>query len=324
MAGKSVLEREARIVLSLKATAFQEKKLCDGITLNLGDACVFRCSYCYVPSAMRKLVAPLLGSDRHDEVVIRRRNALTLLQQQLYRSDGRPRYLARDDQRVVYSSTLVDVAANMELVRETTDACRLILQATNWHIRLLSKSALLRKVAEGLPHEHQQRVIFGFSTGTLDDSLAATIEGGTGKVSKRIEALHWLQDNGFRTFGMICPSLPQNDYQTFAREMAGAIRADRCENVWAEVINVRGASLNATIAALHAGGFLREATQLAKVCGANAGANWETYARATFLAHQAVIPTEKLRFLQYVTPTSVGWWRSHARNGALLLGAHAS
>jgi hypothetical protein len=80
-------------------------------------------------------------------------------------------------------------------------------------------------------------------------------------VSRRIEALHWLQDNGFRTFGMICPSLPQSDYLAFASEAAHKLRVDRCEEVWAEVVNVRGESLHATITALQGAGLLSEAFQ---------------------------------------------------------------
>ncbi len=36
---KPVLWRDAKTVLSLHADEFGHKRLCDGITLNLGDAC---------------------------------------------------------------------------------------------------------------------------------------------------------------------------------------------------------------------------------------------------------------------------------------------
>ena len=151
------------------------------------------------------------------DVVIRRRNALDLLRAQLLKPNGDRRYPDESDHRVVYSSTTVDVAANMELLRETAAACNLILDHTGWQIRLLSKSHLLHKlVADNLiPERHHQRLIFGFSTGTLDDRVAKAIETGTPLVSKRLQSLHWLQDRGFRTFGMICPSLPQDDYTRF-------------------------------------------------------------------------------------------------------------
>lgn len=60
MAGKPVLYREAKTVITLDSLEFQEKGLCDGITLNPGDACVYRCSYCYVEGAMIKVVKPII------------------------------------------------------------------------------------------------------------------------------------------------------------------------------------------------------------------------------------------------------------------------
>ena len=118
----------------------------------------------------------------------------------------------------------------MELVRETAEICSVILELTDWDIRLLSKSNLLPKLAVSLgmlpPWERvfksKERIIYGVSTGTLDDNLAQAFEQGCPLVSKRIQSLHWLQDNGFRTFGMICPSLPFEDgweYGVFARHM---------------------------------------------------------------------------------------------------------
>ena len=59
---KPVLVRNARTVLTEKSAAFQEKLLCDGLTLNLGDACAFSCSFCYVGSQMWKLDKPLIDA----------------------------------------------------------------------------------------------------------------------------------------------------------------------------------------------------------------------------------------------------------------------
>ena len=113
-------------------------------------------------------------------------------------------------------------------------------------LRLLSKSNLIVDVAKGIPESQRQRLFFGLSSGTLDDSLARSFEAGTPLVSKRLEALRWLQDEGFRTFAMLCPSLPQRDYPQFARDMAAAIRWERCEHIWAEVLNARGESFQRT------------------------------------------------------------------------------
>lgn len=159
-----------------------------------------------------------------------------------------------------------------------------------------------------IPERHHQRLIFGFSTGTLDDKVAHAFEEGTAFVKKRLESLHWLQDRGLRTFGMICPSLPQEDYDKFSREICAAIRVDRCEHVWAEAINVRGASLTKTLQALETVGLTAEAKRLNEVSGPGSQKAWEEYSRQTFLAHTRNIPVEIFRYLQYIDETSADWW----------------
>src|ERR1035437_839968 len=205
-------------------------------------------------------------SAKFEDVVIRREGAIEALKAQLLTAAGKKKFDDPNDWRVIFASPLVDVAANMDLVRETVEVCKIILTLTHWEIRLLSKSNLLPKVAEALA-EWKDRMIYGVSTGTLNDRLAASFETGTPLVSKRVQSLHWLQDNGFRTYAMICPSLPQADYNQFAEGMAEALRYDRCEHVWAEVINARGHSFTRTKEALLAGGFSQEAADFEKVCG---------------------------------------------------------
>ena len=77
MNGKPVLWRKAKTVLS-ENEAFQEKLLCDGLTLNAGDLCTFSCAFCYVESQIWKLV--------HGEV--REFNQKTGVQRQLFFPTG--------------------------------------------------------------------------------------------------------------------------------------------------------------------------------------------------------------------------------------------
>ena len=333
MNGKPVLFRKAKTVINVKNEAFKDKRLCDGIIMNPGDACAYSCSFCYVGSVQRFLAPPLLKAHtlqhgvklRFEDVVIRKKNVFELLRAQLLDRCGRRRYPDDQDHRVVYSSTTVDVAANMELLRETAELCMLILEHTGWQIRLLSKGNLLHKLLEDnmIPERHHQRLIFGFSTGTLDDRVAKAFERGTALVSKRLESLHWLQDRGLRTFGMICPSLPQEGYDKFSRDICSAIRVEKCEHVWAEPINVRGESLSKTLSALLDAGLEAEAVLLAKVSGPKTAMAWENYSRETFLAHTRNIPSGKLRFLQYINPQTADWWTAHIEDGAVLLGKTA-
>jgi hypothetical protein len=106
--------------------------------------------------------------------------------------------------------------------------------------------------------------------------------------------------------------------------MAGAIRSDRCEHFWAEVINVRGQSMARTMAALRNANFHAEAERLQGVCGTGRKIDWEAYARATFLAHTQCIAPKTLRFLQCVTPGTRDWWKSYENRGAVLLGSAAA
>lgn len=167
---------------------------------------------------------------KHWQVVIRRDGALTAIRAQLTDRRGNPLFNDRADTRVVYASPLVDVAANMELVRETIELCKTILELTHWQIRLLSKSTFLPFVAQGLEQfpnlRAAQRVIYGVSTGTRDNKLASAIEQGCPLVGRRIESLHRLQDSGFRTFGMICPSLPHQDLTEFSSNILSATHLD--------------------------------------------------------------------------------------------------
>ena len=200
IAGKPVIFVDVKTVLTDKSEKFHDKLLCDGLTMNAGDACVFSCTFCYVPQAMLKLHSAMLAKFKHEtgldlgleDVVIRRRGFLDVLKRQLLHPDGSRIYDDPNDHRVLYSSTLVDVAGNMDLLRETAEACILILENTEWQIRLLSKSPLLALLVtkKMIPQKYHDRLILGFSTGTLDDKLAASVERGTGKVSLRIKALH--------------------------------------------------------------------------------------------------------------------------------------
>lgn len=337
MNGKPVFRVPVKTVLNLHS-GFETKLLCDGPALALGDACAYSCSFCYVPAIYQKMdrIRALLEREKlkHEDVVIIREAAIEVLRGQLLHPGGKRKFPDPEDRRVVYSSPADDVAANMDLVRATFEACKLILEHTEWQIRLLSKSNLLPKLASMLcewaatlndndgVEMIRRRMIFGVSTGTLDDKLASVFEEGTPNVTKRIESLHVLQDNGFRTFAMVCPSLPMgsiDEYQAFAHEAKIRLRYEKCEHVWAEVINLRGDSFRRTYKALNDAGFDRLAYIIDKV--SHISDAWETYNRETFLAHAKVCDqfVGKLRYLTYVKDSNRPWWEKHIGRGAVIL-----
>ena len=244
----------------------------------------------------------------------------------------------------ILGSPLVDIAATNELAREAVDMCELILRLTAFIIRLLSKSPLLANViaqelSRRFPDQEtgaKRRVIFGLSIGTLNDKVAAAIEPHVPSPMKRLEALHWLQENGFRTFGMACPILPQRDkaaYKMYAEQLMQAMRAERCEAIWAEAVNFRAGgkqttsgeqrqrdSFSATHSALVQAGCTSEAELFDNV--ARDPDAWELYCRSLFEALAAAAPPGKLRFLQYPRnfASIQDYWDAQQSRGAILLG----
>jgi len=315
--GKPHFTTPTKQVLS-KSTDFAQKQLCTGSILNLGLGCGFQCTYCYVPNQMARHAVPGRIQKKAGlslgEISLLRKNPLPVLESELLYADGSPRFTAK---AVVFTSTLVDPCANKEILDLTLGACRLVLQHTPWTIRVLTKSAAVVQLARGL-EDFKSRVIYGLSTGTFDDRVARHVENGASLPTARIGALKTMHHEGFQTFGMVCPILPQNDYDRFANEVAERILPHVSENIWAEVINARGEAFKATIAALGKAGA--EPTQVKMQRVNDDKAAWEVYARTTFEALAKVIPNERFRFLQYVQKGQSDWWQAQVIRGAVLLG----
>jgi len=332
--GKDVYELPSGTAIA-ESPPFSHKKLTTGPVMNLGDACVYGCTFCYVEAMSKGKFIRFLGGTYKgvpyagigkgfQDVVIRRcgKGSKTILDVLKDTLDKKHWKALAQEHHVCFTSSTVDPVPNAALVSETAAAMVYILQNTVWDIRVLSKSVNLPLLAETvcqIDASFKSRMIFGVSTGTLDDKLAKVLEAGTPLVSKRIKSLHKLQDNGFRTFGMICPSLPQVNFQKFSDDICAAIRVDKCEHVWAEPMNCRGANFAKTHAALTAAGFTKEATMLAAVSGKGKGKAWDDYAWATFQAHTKNVPAAKLRFLHYPKGQRKKWL-PEVPKGAVLLG----
>lgn len=329
-------------------SGFKPKKLCSGYTFSAGTACFYSCRYCYVEDMISKApgVQDLLAAVNQNnpgiqkgfqDVIIRRQDPVGTLKNELRTAKGALKYKggkyaaarAAGDPMVIYGSPLVDIAAHKDLVQETIKMVQVLLNDTDFDIRLLSKSPMIVEIAKSLSADQKSRVIFGLSIGTFDYETAQAIEKHCPPPQKRIEALHWLQENGYRTYGMICPILPQpmEQYVALVKEH---IRPEKCEHVWAEVVNVRKDSMTLTVAALEKAGKLEAVAALYKVYGEDkrCKANWEQYAKDTFTALAAAIPRNakgqpKLRFLQYEVKATRDWWTAQVPNGAILLTEHA-
>lgn len=364
-----------------KQSGFVHKLLCDGPTFSAGTACAYSCRYCYVESMVLKQpgVRMILRQSgcTFDNVVIRRQQVLQRLARALtvprisdaslscdhilppelihrwgltgeWSVAGRATLFVGPTfkSKVVFGSPLVDVAATPELAMETVEICEMLLRLSSYQIRLLSKSPLLAKIVatelvQRLPIEAKERIIFGLSTGTFDDQVALAIEP-VPLVSRRLEALQWLQREGFRTYGMICPILPQADPDRYAEIAMGAIGAENCEAVWAEPLNFRlrakpgnnngdhteftaRDSFGDTLAALSKLNDQSWAMRFQKV--AEDDVAWEEYCRVTFEALRKAIPkATPLHWMQYPRNFAAirEYWQHHDGRDALLLGAVAT
>lgn len=224
-----------------------------------------------------------------------------------------------DDHRVIYAFPIMKAGTSLESAEETIEVCKTILSLTGWQIRLLSKSSILPQVAEAIPEKWKWRMIYGVATGTLDDALAPALDGGVGKYSDRIESLHQLQDMGCRTFGMISPILPQEDYDQYAKAMVKAIRFDLCEHVWAEMINPEDQSFNQTLENLSQAGFGKKVLELQELSDEYHKREWEAACRAAYFALVGCIPRGKLRFLQIIARSQWYYWDYERGQGAVSL-----
>ena len=254
---------------------------------------------------------------KHADAVIRRLDPVGTLRMQLTDRNGLPRY--KNDHGVVILSPIVDPLANIELMEESLQMILLIMELTGWNVRILTKSMLIRKLANRIPAEFRHRVIYGLSIGILDDELAKMVEKLTSSPKLRIEAYREFQRNGLRTYSMHCPILPQSDYPAYAERLAASMNWEADELIWGEALNLRGDSIKNTISALENAGLRKEAELLSEA--SRSRVLWETqYNRPLFEAMAAVCPPGKLRYLVYPAAEYRDYWLNCRDRGAVVLG----
>jgi len=280
-----------------EAEKFNEKGLAS-YSVNLGNICEFGCSYCYVPSITlkQKTVQDVLkkGYTVDDISSYRpRNNVLECVAKDLKK-------ISSDDNNYVFFCTTCDPCATEEHTETTIDAIRLIMEGSSLQVRVLSKSALITRVAKSLI-DYKERITYSLSTGTASSPISKAIEERASSITDRVHALQWLQDKGFRTYGMICPVLPSEVDNL--KQLLDQVRPDLCEGVWGEAVNVRGRSLENTLNKLKEAGLEEDAKELQWVMGNKKV--WIEYAKNLFLGFQKEMRDrellDKLHFLQYVS-----------------------
>ena len=323
LGGKICLTIPSATILNTKS-GFNEKDLTTRGSITGGTACAFSCSYCSTPSIMGRSshtrILRVLGV-KHADAVIRRLDPVGTLRMQLTDRNGLPHY--RNDHGVVILSPIVDPLANIELMEESLQMILLIMELTGWDVRILTKSMLIKKLAQRIPAEFRHRVIYGVSIGILDDKIANVVEKLTSPPKLRIEAYRELQRMGLRTYSMHCPILPQPNYQAYAERLAASMNWQADELIWGEALNLRGDSIKNTITALENAGLRNEAELLSEA--SRSRVLWETqYNRPLFEALAAVCPPGKLRYLVYPAAEHRDYWLNCRDRGAMVLGEEKS
>ena len=113
-------------------SGFEKKLLCDGPTFTAGHACGFSCTFCYVESMFfskntnLQAIAKEAGKNFED-FVVDIADAPTKARKSLTKKNGKPKFADPIDQRVIFASPLVDVAANMGQVGVTVDMLAAII-----------------------------------------------------------------------------------------------------------------------------------------------------------------------------------------------------
>lgn len=222
-----------------------------------------------------------------------------------------------EDHGTVFFCTTCDPCATAAQTKTTFETAKLILSKSNLQIRILSKSVRIIDVAKALS-DHMDRVsYYGLSTGTCLDKISKSIEGSASPIKERVATLHWLQNNGYRTFGMICPVLPSEKGRS--KELLHQIRPERCEDIWVEALNDKGTSLTNTLIALQKSNLDFHAYAIKGIMESKD--HWRKYTQELYLGFRRELRKQnmlhKLRYLQYTTKADVNFFMP--KQGAICL-----
>ena len=141
---------------------------------------------------------------------------------------------------LVFSMLTDGFSPNLVKAGTTKKALGLLIERTNFRIRVLTKNAIVGTRAWiDFFGAHADRFVVGLSIGTLDNDWARRVEMGTSLPSARIRALRNLQDEGISTYGMLCPVFPDVLEHCNLEDLVDRIRPALTERFWAEPYNDR-------------------------------------------------------------------------------------
>jgi len=255
----------------IKASPEFEKKDLATHTLNVGLGCGHQCTYCSSPSLRCRLPAygeiRLSAYSRGFAVIDPDTGARVL--------KGMPKLKADDTVMLSACDDAWSPEARAHGVgRKSLEA---LLKNTPAKIRVLTKSAAVAEdfdVVKGF----EERVMLGLSVGIPGsrEDVAAAVEPNASPVRDRLDALKTAHDQGFKTYGMLCPCLPGiADTEAALTEMFTAVKSCGASKIYLEPVNARGRGLINTAEALRIAGFKDEAEAVDAIRNEKA---WSKYA----------------------------------------------
>lgn len=202
--------------------------------INPYNGCLFGCSYCYAAQIARwKHPGEEWGTYLDVKM-----NAPELLKKELQVKGKR---LKTKNFGSVFFSSVTDPYVGMEAKYKLTRRCLEVLADFGYEgvINVQTKSPLVTRDIDIL--KRLKHVSVGCTVTTLDDAVSRFFEGNAPPVSKRVEALKTLHDQGISTYAFVGPILPtviSNERQII--DVLDALVDAGVQTVWFEHIHLVG------------------------------------------------------------------------------------
>ena len=274
---------------------FEKKKLA-AFAVNCGIACGHECAYCSTKALLRMHK----GFTGCGESPFGSGFAIV--------DPDTPDRVARDAKRIrnrnlIQLCTVVDAWAPEAQEHQIGRRClQAILAEPGWSVRILTKNTAVRNDFD-LIEEHRDHVLVGLSlTATPEKAGVMQIIEPNGSSNRdRVLAMAEAAARGLRTYGMLCPLLPEiADAPDQIDRLVKLAVQFKAEEIFVEPVNPRGQGLRLCQEALESHGFTVEAAAIAKI---RSRRNWSHYVvdlignvQRSMRQHSDI---SKLRFLLY-------------------------
>jgi len=222
-----------------ESKGFTKKKLAN-YTLNTGLSCGHQCQYCSSPGVLR--LHPLFKnmssySYFQDGGVIVDSNTPNRI--------GRQAKKLGESDVILFSSTSDPYAPEAQEHNLGRRCAEIILKESKATLRVLTKNAAVEKDFD-LFAQSPGRVIVGLSVTALPSkqNVIDVIEPNASPIAERLAAYEKANEMGIRTFGMLCPLLPEltTSYDDISELVETMLMVD-AEAIWVEPVNNRGRNL---------------------------------------------------------------------------------